>query len=96
MTLYAPRPQPHLPIHQRRANTSPDLFGTLIMEVVTPTGQATAPELHGWDLRSWPVARLGDATLEASPIYPHLDAGNLREALAQAGYAVLGPIRQRK
>lgn len=76
-------------------HTSPELFGTLIMEITTPTGEFSSPHVPGWELRVWPVARLGDATLEAQPLYAPLTPNDLREALAATGYGVLGPIRIR-
>lgn len=70
-----------------------EVFGQLFVEVVTPDGQATSPLLPGWELRVWPVARLGDATLEARPLCPHLEAADLDRDLRRAGYMPLGPVR---
>lgn len=90
------RPDPAFlapPLSPARPRPDPDLFGTLMLEVVTPDGQACAPDLPGWELRAWPVARLGDATLEARPHRPGLGAAELVEALHRAGYTPLGPVR---
>ncbi|WP_019010997.1 hypothetical protein [Deinococcus aquatilis] len=69
MTYRAPRPAvapmplfdaaPALP---RVAQSDPALFGTFVLEITTPDSLPTAPALAGWQLRVWPVARLGDAT----------------------------------
>ena len=77
--------------------TGSQLFGTLLAEVVAPQPGAdlTPPSLPGWELRLWPVARLGDATLEARPLFAHLQATDLQAALAHAGWQVLGPLRAR-
>lgn len=94
MTLH-PRPPRHLPPPQTEpARTGPDLFGLYVAEVVGPL--EPAPHLTGWETRLWPVARLGDATFEARPRWPGLDEDDLRAALAQAGYTVLGPLRRRR
>ncbi|EYB67337.1 hypothetical protein DEIPH_ctg044orf0060 [Deinococcus phoenicis] len=77
-----PLPAPH----------GPELFGTLTVEVLTPDGQVTVPGLADWELRAWPVARLGDATLEARPRHPHLGAAALDSDLRRAGYTPLGPF----
>lgn len=68
---------------------------TLIAEVALPGGQLAAPTLPGWTLRLWPVARLGDATLEARPDSAQASAQELRAALAELGIGVLGPLRPR-
>lgn len=95
MTLHTPRP-PVLPVSAPAPRTGSELFGTLVAEVVAPAGPLQAPELLGWEVRLWQVARLGDATLEARPLYPHLEAADLQEALARAGWSVLGPLRSRR
>lgn len=41
------------------------VFGTVFVEIINPNGAAVA--LPGWITRLWPVARLGDQTLEARP-----------------------------
>ncbi|WP_216325403.1 hypothetical protein [Deinococcus aestuarii] len=71
-----------------------EVFGTLIAEVLTPDGHASAPPLPDWELRAWAVARLGDATLEARPRRPGLGAVDLDTELRRAGYTPLGPIRR--
>lgn len=73
---------------------------TLIAEVALPEGHPDAPTLPvlalpGWTLRLWPVARLGDATLEARPDSAQASAQELRAALAELGIGVLGPLRPR-
>lgn len=67
----------------------------LIAEVVLPEGHPVTPALPGWTLRLWPVARLGDATLEARPDTAQASAQDLRSALADLGIGVLGPLRPR-
>lgn len=90
------------PILTNQARPTPDLFGVLFAEVVTPDAEARVPDqpgyplLSNWEVRVWPVARLGDATLEARPLYPHLNAAHLRADLQQAGVQVLGPIREKR
>ena len=96
MTYRVPTPTTLIPpLLTHEARVSPEVFGTLIAEIVTPGGAPRVPELPGWELRAWPVARLGDATLEASPRFPHLSADHLRADLASAGVQVLGPIRRK-
>ncbi|SMB94852.1 hypothetical protein [Deinococcus hopiensis] len=73
----------------------PKVFGTFTLEVLTPQGEATAPLLLDWEVRAWPVARLGDATLEARPRRPELTVADLAAALHCAGYTPLGPVRPR-
>lgn len=96
MTFRAPRPFVRPPPHEDhpRAGTVPG--GILIMEITTPDGSASVPTLNEWALRAWPVARLGDATLEAQARSPHLDTEDLRKALNRAGYRILGPVRTRQ
>lgn len=102
MTLMAHQPNNRLVQPHREIRGSTDLFGVLFAEVILPAGQQTTselsgwPELPGWELRLWPVARLGDATLEARPLYPHLDAADLHCDLRQAGLDILGPVRHRR
>lgn len=74
----------------------PTLFGTLIVEAVVPDLDSAALTAPGWELRSWPVARLGDVTLEARPLDPDLGPAELRSALAALGVTALGPIRERR
>lgn len=96
MTYRAPVHPTALPPLLSQRVTTPDIFGMLFAEVITPDGSACVPDLHGWEVRVWPVARLGDATLEARPLYPHLDAAHLREDLDRAGVQVLGPVREKR
>ncbi|MFD1730959.1 hypothetical protein ACFSC4_07505 [Deinococcus malanensis] len=66
------------------------------MEVSTPQGTLTAPQLQDWEVRAWPVARLGDLTLEVRPLCPYLDENDLCAELRRGGYQVLGPVRARR
>lgn len=72
------------------------LFGTWVMEVTAPGSTLEAPRLQDWEVRVWPVARLGDLTLEVRPRCPHLDDTDLRAELRRQGYQVLGPVRVRR
>ena len=69
------------------------VFGTVFFEVVLRPG--SSPAVPGWTLRLWPQARLGDATLEATP-----DQGQRVEELVQGlksqGVQPLGPVRYRR
>ena len=94
MTLQPRPPRPLLPPQTEPARTGPELFGLYVAEVVGPLEGPF--HLTGWEARLWPVARLGDATLEARPRWPGLNEADLRAALAQAGYTVLGPVRRRE
>lgn len=97
MTYRTPtRPDIIPPVLLPESPTKPQVFGLHFAEVTTPDGQPRLPELYGWQVRVWPVARLGDATVEARALYPHLDAAHLREDLELAGVKVLGPIRERR
>ncbi len=72
------------------------VFGTVFFEVVLNTGAATpVPSMPGWNLRLWPQARLGDATLEASPAAPRAeqDLHPLLAGLSAQGIDILGPVR---
>ncbi|MFC4637411.1 hypothetical protein [Deinococcus hohokamensis] len=71
------------------------LFGTWVMEVLTPGGRLDTPALTGWEMRSWPVARLGDLTLEVRALQPGLNEHDLQAVLTRSGYTVLGPVRRR-
>ncbi|ASN80595.1 hypothetical protein [Deinococcus ficus] len=83
---------PTLPALRLQAPHAQAAQAVYVMEITTPDGQPAAPTLPGWTLRVWPVARLGDATLEAAgPGSPD----SLRLALTASGYGVLGPIRAR-
>lgn len=76
--------------------STPEVFGTLFAEVVLPDGETDAPVLPGWEVRLWPVARLGDATLEARPLVPYLSGDDLNNDLTRLGWSVLGPVRARR
>lgn len=69
-------PQPDLPLYS--------------LEVIAPSGQA--PQLDGWTVQSWPVASLGDLTLQARPQHA-ATPDDLRAALTRAGFTPLGPVR---
>ncbi|WP_155297921.1 hypothetical protein [Deinococcus kurensis] len=69
-------PQPDLPLYS--------------LEVIAPSGRA--PQLDGWTVQSWPVARLGDLTLQARPHHA-ATPDDLRAALRAAGFTPLGPVR---
>ncbi|GAA5512582.1 hypothetical protein Dcar01_01298 [Deinococcus carri] len=84
---------PALPVPPLPCPRGPEVFGLLMVEAITPDGRATAPALADWEVRAWPVARLGDATLEARPRRPHLGAAELDHDLRRAGYTPLGPFR---
>ncbi|WP_034385194.1 hypothetical protein [Deinococcus sp. YIM 77859] len=86
-------PFPQMPAFSLSTPQGTAVFGHLLVEVVTPDGRVTAPLLPDWELRAWPVARLGDATLEARPRRPHLGAEDLAADLCRAGYLPLGPLR---
>ncbi|MXV18035.1 hypothetical protein [Deinococcus xianganensis] len=60
------------------------------VEVIAPSGRA--PQLDGWTVQSWPVASLGDLTIQARPHHPSTP-DDLRAALRAAGYTPLGPVR---
>lgn len=100
MTYCTPTPDLLPPALPRQAHTTPEVFGVLFAEIITPDGSSHLPDLcadlSGWELRSWPIARLGDATLEARPLYPHLNADHLRQDLENAGIIVLGPLREKR
>lgn len=63
-------PIPPIPAPQmvRPVRPSTELFGVLVLEAVMPVGNSALPILPDWDIRVWPVARLGDVTLEAQPL----------------------------
>ncbi|GGS15428.1 hypothetical protein [Deinococcus knuensis] len=60
------------------------------LEVIAPGGRA--PQLDGWTVQSWPVASLGDLTIQARPDHPAAP-DDLRAALTRAGFTPLGPVR---
>ncbi|MBZ9750293.1 hypothetical protein K7W42_05380 [Deinococcus sp. HMF7604] len=66
---------------------------TYVLEVLT-SGAPELPPVPGWTLRAWPVARLGDLTVQATPQDPaESGPAALRAALAAAGVTPLGPVR---
>lgn len=83
------------PVVTPERRVTPDIFGRLFAEIITLGAPPHLPHLPGWEVRLWPVARLGDATLEARPLHPHLNAQHLREDLQHAGIQILGPIREK-
>ncbi len=87
--------QAFVPAHSKIPQTS-EVFDTFVLELITPSGKIETPSLTGWQLMAWPVARLGDLTLEAKALYSYLRTEDLATDLAKAGYKVLGPIHQRK
>lgn len=76
----------HAPQPTRPATPS----SVLLLEAVMPVGEQTLPALPGWELHMWPVARLGDVTLEARPLRPDLGPDDLRVALQNVGWTPLG------
>ena len=86
----APLPTPH-PLRP-----ADELFGVLVLEAVTPVGDQELPALPDWEVRAWPVARLGDVTLEVRPLLPWLGPDELRAALLAGGWTPLGPVRGRR
>jgi hypothetical protein len=87
------RPMAHFPLTPdlkplaRQADPAAPLYS---LEVIAPSGQA--PQLNGWTIQSWPVASLGDLTLQARPHHA-ATPDDLRAALRAAGYTPLGPVR---
>ena len=61
------------------------------LEVISPSGRA--PHLSGWTVQTWPVASLGDLTLQARPHGAAATPDDLRAVLTRAGFTPLGPIR---
>ncbi|THF71334.1 hypothetical protein E7T06_03055 [Deinococcus sp. Arct2-2] len=103
MTYHVPRPATApmplfntAPVAPRVARPDSALFGAFVLEITTPDSTLTVPALDGWQLRVWPVARLGDATLEARPVDAHQNAADLVHALHAHGYGTLGPVRTRR
>lgn len=64
------------------------LTGRVLLEVIAPAGRAL-PNLPGWTLLSWPQARLGDLTLEASSLWEQ-PLESLLRGLRDAGFTPLG------
>ncbi len=78
--------QMHAPQPTRPATPS----SVLLLEAIMPVAEQTLPTLPGWELHMWPVARLGDVTLEARPLRPELGPDDLRAALHNVGWTPLG------
>ena len=99
MTLNA-HPAPTFPLAPpcapQAVRPADDLFGTFVLEALSPGGDLASPALPGWELRVWPVARLGDVTLEARPQQPWLGPDDLRAGLRGEGWTPLGPVRRRR
>ena len=78
------------------AHTLPtsDVPMTVFMEVVLPAHQMP-PRVPGWQLRLWPTASLGDATLEARPDSLQVSVASLTDALHAQGIQTLGLTRRR-
>ena len=85
-----------IPQGRQISHSTPQVFGAFFAEVVLPDSEVSGPVLPGWELRLWPVARLGDATLEARPLFPHLSGDDLKNDLARLGWDILGPVRARR
>ncbi|WP_119672968.1 hypothetical protein [Deinococcus sp. RM] len=71
----------------RQAEPTAPLYS---LEVIAPSGRA--PQLDGWTVQSWPVASLGDLTIQARP-HQAATPDDLRAALTRAGFTPLGPVR---
>lgn len=74
----------------QQASAGAAIFGSVFVEIINPSGSAVC--LAGFTTRLWPVARLGDQTLEARP-----SAGPLRvpEVLASLRAAGMTPLSVR-
>ena len=89
---HLPTPEPAaplatLPLHSQPLHSLP-LYS---LEVISPSGRA--PHLSGWTVQTWPVASLGDLTLQARPHGAAATPDDLRAVLTRAGFTPLGPIR---
>ncbi|WP_146160641.1 hypothetical protein [Deinococcus arcticus] len=71
---------------------SPPRRPVYVLEVLAPL--LPLPPVPGWTLQAWPVARLGDLTLQATP-QGDASPDDLRLALQAAGFSPLGPVRRR-
>ncbi|CAM3271626.1 hypothetical protein DESA109040_06035 [Deinococcus saxicola] len=80
--------QSHTHVPQPTRPVTPS--SVLLLEAVMPVAEQTLPVLPGWELHMWPVARLGDVTLEARPLRPELGPDDLRAALQNVGWTPLG------
>ncbi|WP_052352024.1 hypothetical protein [Deinococcus pimensis] len=74
-----------------REDRSSKVFGTVFLEIVMPPEVTSTPRVDGWTLRVWPVARLGDGTLEAEPDLPGACLTFLIGRLRAAGITPLVP-----
>ena len=72
------------------ASLSSDVY----LEVVLP-GSQMLPRVPGWQLRLWPTASLGDATLGAHPDSLQSSVASLTDALHAQGVQTLGLTRRR-
>ncbi|GAA0518643.1 hypothetical protein [Deinococcus depolymerans] len=96
MTATQHRPSPtHLPTptpsEPAAAHPLPlDSLPLYSLEVIAPSGRT--PQLDGWTVQSWPIASLGDLTLQARPHHA-ATPDDLRAALHAAGITPLGPVR---
>ncbi|MGM9321072.1 hypothetical protein [Deinococcus aquaticus] len=80
-------PEPAAPLGNLPLHSQP-LYS---LEIISPSGRA--PHLTGWTVQTWPVASLGDLTLQARPHGEAATPDDLRAALTRAGFTPLGPIR---
>ncbi|AWN23317.1 hypothetical protein DKM44_08805 [Deinococcus irradiatisoli] len=67
-----------------------EIFGVVFVELINPGGGS--PRLPGWTTRLWPVARLGDQTLEARPSGGSVSRGGVDDLLRQLRGAGLTPL----
>ena len=51
-------------MNRNQLSAQSEVFGVAFVEIINPGGAVSLP---GWHTRLWPVARLGDQTLEAWP-----------------------------
>ena len=95
MTLHTPARPPHLP--QSLAHTDSDSADrpTYIFEALLAGPVSQPITVPGWTVRTWPVARLGDATLEVRADGLRDSLADLHAALRDAGISALGPVRAR-
>ncbi len=67
-----------------------EIFGVVFVELINPGGGPVC--LPGWITRLWPVARLGDQTLEARPSFGSLGTEAVDDLLRQLRDAGLTPL----
>ncbi|WP_293914124.1 hypothetical protein [Deinococcus sp.] len=82
------------PAPVQAAPVAPTSVTDVYIEVVLPARQAL-PRVPGWQLRLWPTASLGDATLQAHPDGPQVSVASLTDALHAQGIQTLGLTRRR-